>query len=239
MRDILLLNPNTNASMSQRMASAAARLLPSDVRLDTATGRFGFPVVATRTAYAVAAHAALDAYANHDGNCDAILLSCFGDPGLEALRELAPCPVVGLAEASIRAAEVVGKPFAILTVGLPWIAMLEERVAAARPTVRCAGIFAVEGARLDYVGSPESAIPLLNDLARQAVSAGAHSLILGGGVLVGMSGKFTTKAHYIDCMEAAVGAIGTARKPQTQRPRQAAPVSGLSEHLAKLVQAAD
>ena len=105
MRRILLLNPNTNKAMTAAMRAQAATHLPPEAELTTVTGSFGFPVVATRVAYAVASHAALDAYARRESDPDVVLLSCFGDPGLEALRELAPCPVVGLAEASIRAAD--------------------------------------------------------------------------------------------------------------------------------------
>jgi Asp/Glu/hydantoin racemase len=236
MRRILLLNPNTNEAMTAAMRAQAAVHLPPEVELATVTGGFGFPVVATRVAYAVASHAALDAYARRASDPDVILLSCFGDPGLEALRELAPCRVVGLAEASIRAAAGFAEPFAIITVGLPWIAMLEECVAAAGPASRFAGVFAVDGAGFDYVRSPETVLGALDGLAERAVEAGARTLILGGGALAGLKHRLRTPARYIDCIEAAAAAALAADASYAGiGVRQTAKPTGLSAPLAALI----
>jgi Asp/Glu/hydantoin racemase len=235
MRRILLLNPNTNEAMTAAMRDQAAAHLPPEAELTTVTGSFGFPVVATRVAYAVASHAALDAYARRKQDPDVVLLSCFGDPGLEAVRELAPCPVVGLAEASIRVADGFAEPFAIITVGLPWTAMLEECVASARPASRFAGVFAVDGAGFDYVRSPETVLGALNGLAERAVAAGARTLILGGGALAGLKRRLRPPARYIDCIEAAAGAALAAASSAASQVRQTAKPVGLSVELTGLV----
>jgi Asp/Glu/hydantoin racemase len=236
MRRILLLNPNTNEAMTATMSAQAATHLPPEAELTTVTGSFGFPVVATRVAYAVASHAALDAYARRESDPDVVLLSCFGDPGLEALRELAPCSVVGLAEASIRAADRFADTFAIITVGLPWIGMLEECVAAARPASGFAGVFAVDGAGFDYVRSPETVLGALDGLAEQAVAAGARTLILGGGALAGLKHRLHTPARYIDCIKAAAIAALAADAPHAGTAvRQTARPTGLSAPLAAVI----
>ena len=69
--------------------------------------------------------------AQHRGAHDAVIIGCFGDPGLEALRAAARAPVLGLAESSIREADALGEPFAILTMGKAWVDILNERVALA------------------------------------------------------------------------------------------------------------
>eukprot|EP01036_Dinobryon_divergens_P042900 gene42900-57048_t len=88
---LLVINPNTSASVSallQRHVQAAAGL---HVAVRTATARFGAPYIACEASYAVAAHAALDAWANElaqpQPQPGAVLIGCFGDPGLMALRE--------------------------------------------------------------------------------------------------------------------------------------------------------
>jgi Asp/Glu/hydantoin racemase len=236
MRRLLLLNPNTNEAMTARMRDQAASHLPRNIELATVTGRFGFPVVATRVAYAVASHAALDAYARRESEPDIVLLSCFGDPGLGALREVSAAPVVGLAEASVRAADAHGEPFAIITVGLAWIGMLEEFVAGVGPASSFVGVFAVDGAGFDYVRSPETVLDALDDLARQAVAAGARTLILGGGALAGLKERFRTPARYVDCIEAAARAALAARPANgPTHAMQTATPSGLSPELTALV----
>ena len=87
---ILLINPNTMAAMTDLVVRVVTPLLPAGVSLRPATGRFGARYISTRTAAAIAGHAALDAYAEHGEGCDAVYLACFGDPGLFALKELAP-----------------------------------------------------------------------------------------------------------------------------------------------------
>src|SRR5215471_20167550 len=84
------------------------------------TGEFGARYISTRAAAAIAAHAALDALAEHVTGFDAVYLACFGDPGLAALKEVSPVPVVGMAEASVRTACGLGGRFAIVTGGTAW-----------------------------------------------------------------------------------------------------------------------
>ena len=77
------------------------------------------------TAAAIAGHATLDAYAEHGADADAVLLACFGDPGLWALREGSAAPVTGLAEASFLQARRHGG-FAVVTGGAKWKPMLQR-----------------------------------------------------------------------------------------------------------------
>jgi allantoin racemase len=46
---------------------------------------------------------------------DGYVVACFGDPGLLAARELARAPVVGIAEAAMHLASLVGTSFSVVT----------------------------------------------------------------------------------------------------------------------------
>ena len=127
---LLLINPNTTAAITDKVVAMAHTVAAPSTELVAVTGRFGAAYVASRAAYAIAAHAALDAWAETPGPFDAVVLACFGDPGLDALRELSPVPVVGMAEASILQACVLGNRFSIVTGGVRWKPMLEEFVAS-------------------------------------------------------------------------------------------------------------
>lgn len=204
MRRLLLINPNTTEAMTRSLAAEARRLLPASVEIEARTAAFGAPVIASRAAYAVAAHAALDVYARAGGGFDAIVLGCFGDPGLEALREVSLAPVFGLAEAALTEADALGEPFAILTLGRAWVAMLEERVLLARVRANFVGVFAAEGTGLDAAHDAEAVAARLQALADAAVSAGARTLILGGAALAGFAARLTGEARRIDGFEAAL-----------------------------------
>lgn len=103
MRHLLVINPNTGQATTQRLSSHLQTLLPSDVALDCINARFGAPYIACEASHAVASHALLDAWAHHlhsaDHSPDGVVIACFGDPGLFALREASAAPVTGLAEA--------------------------------------------------------------------------------------------------------------------------------------------
>lgn len=179
MKRLLILNPNTSGAVTARLLAAAAHRLPPGVAAVPATASFGFPVIATRASYAVAAHAALDCWAAAEGSFDAVVLGCFGDPGLEALRELSAAPVFGLAESAIRAAERLPGRFAIVTVGAAWGPMLEERVQIAGAGQACVGVFTIPGTGLDALTAPDAVLRRLTAAVAAASDAGARTVILG------------------------------------------------------------
>jgi allantoin racemase len=59
---------------------------------------------------------------------DGVILGCFGDPGIDAMREMVSIPVVGPGEASMLFAAALGHRFGIVTV-LPSVIPLLERLA--------------------------------------------------------------------------------------------------------------
>lgn len=72
---------------------------------------------------------------------DGVILGCFGDPGLEALREMVRIPVVGPGETAMHVAAMLGSRFSIVTVldsvvpsleRLARIAALDRRLASVR-----------------------------------------------------------------------------------------------------------
>ena len=71
---------------------------------------------------------------------DAYLIACFGDPGLDAARELTAAPVVGIGEAAYIAASLVAKRFGVITTLPRSIPALEEGIDALGLRSRCAGI---------------------------------------------------------------------------------------------------
>src|SRR5258708_2892414 len=91
---VLLINANTTRSVTDLIEHHARKAIDKDVEIRAVTAAFGAPYVSTEAAYAVAGHAALDCLQRHAKGCDAVLLACFGDPGLFALREQSELPVL-------------------------------------------------------------------------------------------------------------------------------------------------
>lgn len=185
---LLAINPNTTPEVTARLVAAGRAIAPPGVIITGATGRFGARYISSRSAAAIASHATLDAFASAGAGVDGVLLACFGDPGLHALRELAPCPVLGLAEASCLAAAEGGRRFSILTGGERWGPMLHEFVAMLGLAGQLASIRTVAPTGGQIAANPAAAHDLLADGARMAVREdGAEAVILGGAGLVGIA----------------------------------------------------
>lgn len=182
---ILVINPNTSESVTELLLTHCRRL-HDDVEWHGVTSRLGAPYIATELAYALAAHAVLDAYAEHVDHHDAVFLACFGDPGLQALREIAAAPVVGLAQSSFVAAGARGR-FAVVTGGHAWAPMLQRFARAQRLDANLVGIHTVALSGAELAASPEHARNLLVDAAQRGVAAGAGCILLGGAALAGMA----------------------------------------------------
>lgn len=218
---VLLLNANTNAAMTEHVVNAARAYAP-DIAFTGATGRFGSPHIGTRATYVIAAHAALDCYAAQSEQFDAVILACFGDPGLGALQDLADVPVFGLAEAACRAAALRRRPFSIVTGGERWVAMLTDYLKLLGLTDYLASVRAVDVTGSQILADPEGSLDKLAQSCRQAVTQdGATSVILGGAGLVGLAARMTNMVPVplMDCLEPAIDAVrGTVPNAFSSHP---------------------
>jgi Asp/Glu/hydantoin racemase len=208
---ILLINANTSADITGKLVGLARAIAPAGVTVTGATGRFGARYIASRASSAIAAHAAIDAYAEHGAGADAVLIGCFGDPGLDALRELAPVPVLGLADASAAAAR--GRRFGVVTGGAAWKPMLEEFFAARGYGAQLSGVRTVAPTGAEISRDPDAALALLAATCRDCVERdGAELVILGGAGLAGLAARLDLRVPVLCSVEegvrAALAALG-------------------------------
>lgn len=209
MAAILAINPNTTASITaivERNLRAAA----PEIDWRTATGRFGARYIVSEASYAIAAHAALVAWATHADEpeaCDAVLLACFGDPGLFALRELSAVPVIGLAEAAMRQAAREAARFSIVTGGARWRPMIERLAQALGFGAALAGVRAIALTGARAAADPESAIAVLaTECDRAGHEDGADAVILGGAGFAGLAPRVAALAGISIICSVAAGA---------------------------------
>ena len=205
---ITLLNANTTAAMTERMVARATALLDQTCTVRGLTAPFGAPYIADRAASAVAGHAVVEmATALATDPPDAVVVACFGDPGLWAARAILPCPVVGMAEASLHVACQRGRRVGIVTGGAGWGPMLREFVDLCGLSARLAGV-----RTLDATGAALAADPVAaHDALAAAIAAAVHEdgadvVILGGAGLAGMAEalRAVSPVPLIDSLDAAV-----------------------------------
>jgi allantoin racemase len=189
---LLVINPNTGLATTQRLEQQLPAVLPDGTAVSFVTARFGAPYIACEASYAVACHALLDAWvhamrgAPQGQEPQRVLIGCFGDPGLHALRESCAYPVTGLAEASFIEASAIG-PFAIVTGGLRWQPMLQRLALSLGYARHLQHIETVQHSGAELLNNPELAIKVLTAACQHAAVQGVKSIIMGGAGLAGFA----------------------------------------------------
>ncbi|MBB3180379.1 aspartate/glutamate racemase family protein [Variovorax sp. Sphag1AA] len=219
MARLLVINPNTSGSVSDLLQRRVSAAVGGTHYVRTVTARFGAPYIASEASYAVAQHATLDAWAAAHANGerpDAVLIGCFGDPGLFALREGAGVAVGGLAEASFIAGARRGR-FAVVTGGEAWRPMLERLAWSLGYSASLAGIHTVAPTGAQLAADPQGARSLLAEACRDAAQRfGVEAVVLGGAGLAGIAAEIAdaVPVPLIDSVDAgaawALEAVGSS-----------------------------
>jgi allantoin racemase len=111
---------------------------------------------------------------------DAIVVGCFSDPGLAALRELFDCAVVGPFEASFHLAAQLGARVGVITILQSVIPMLDRLAWSIGQSVRYAGAAAIDVPVLELRHDPERVASLVAEAGRElSARRDADVLVLG------------------------------------------------------------
>lgn len=246
MRHYLLINPNTSTATTARLEQALRPGLPQGAQLTARTAAFGARYIACEASHAVAGAAVLQTWAEHlaqqaQGAAAAplqgVLIGCFGDPGLFALREASACTVTGLAEASFIEAARLG-PFAVVTGGERWKPMLQRLALALGfgDALRHVETVTPTGAQMQ--ADPALALRHLREACRAVARPGVRSIIVGGAGLAGCAQALqdSTDLPLIDSVQAGLKVLleGRAPLPQRQTDGFVADWSAVTPQMARL-----
>lgn len=178
---IRIINPNTTAAFTQRCVAGAQQVAAAGTRITGGTSAFGVESVECHADEALASAAVIEQIRQGEREgVEGYVIACFGDTGLDAARELAKGPVVGMSEAALYAAALIAPVFTIITLPLRtrifaervlWHAGLERR----SPRVR-----AIDVPVLDCEDSPAAMLePLVAEGQRAIAQDHAEAIILG------------------------------------------------------------
>ena len=113
---IRVINPNTTAAMTEKIEVSARAVAGPGTRLDAVNPTMGPASIESHYDEALSVPGLLtEVAAGERVGVDGYVIACFGDPGLDAARELAAGPVVGIAEAAMHAAMLLGRGFSVVT----------------------------------------------------------------------------------------------------------------------------
>lgn len=208
---LLLLNGNANTAMTEQMAKRARERLGANVEVVAETATDSVAYIGSRRECALAGAAIVTLVERHlaaeDRPFDAILLACFGEPGISAVREISPVPVVGMLEASLLTAVQLGSRFSIITPGVRWPRMIDDVLHDLGLSRRCLGVDAIV---IDDLTLPrqrdEAARRLFATLGSQEERLSPDVIIIGGAAFTGLADSHGSvgSGQLLDCFDAAV-----------------------------------
>jgi Asp/Glu/hydantoin racemase len=210
MKRFLVINPNTTVEVTHLLKSSMLQFSSSLIEIETVTASFGANYIADEASYVIASYSVLDSWSqsleSDRIDFDHILIGCFGDPGLHALKECSRIPVTGLAHASFLKASQYGS-FGVVTGGQKWGPMIERLAGALGFGNSLKVVSTLDETGLFFMENPQAGEELLIQACNKAIDE--HRLecvIIGGAALTGFAQRIQSrvKAPLIDCVQAAI-----------------------------------
>ena len=111
---VLIINPNSTESMTRKIESTAAQVARSDTDL-IAVNPPATPVsIEGYFDEALSVPGTIDMIRSYP-DADAVIVACFDDTGLDALRCMVSAPVIGIGEAAFHVASLIANKFSVIT----------------------------------------------------------------------------------------------------------------------------
>ena len=195
MNRILLINPNTSqqtTSMMHRLASAG---LPDGNVIIPLTAPRGEAMIVNETQLKASVEIVVEMGRANAADVDAIIVSAFGDPGVELLRDSVNIPVLGICEASMIEAAAGKRRFGIATVTPDLARAFSRKASSLQLGDLFVGTRLTEGDPVELSSDAGRLRAALLDAARDCFEIDrAEAVIVGGGPLsdaaVYLAGKF-------------------------------------------------
>ncbi|MGW6929245.1 aspartate/glutamate racemase family protein [Lentzea sp. NPDC054927] len=174
------MNPNTSPDMTALVERSAKAVAAAGTTVRVVSPAMGPESIESHYDEALSVPGLLAEIASGErSGVDGYVVACFGDPGLDAARELAQGPVVGVAEAAMRTAAYLGRGFTVVTTlsrtrGRAW--ELAERYGMRG---LCRGVHACDIPVLELDRDPGALDVVTAACARAVEEDGADAVVLG------------------------------------------------------------
>nr|AAL55411.1 hydantoin racemase HyuA [Arthrobacter sp. BT801] len=205
---IHIINPNSSSELTEAVAETARSVVSAGTAVTAVNPSSGPAVIEGSYDEALATYHLVQEVmrAEREDRPDAYVIACFGDPGLNAVRELTEKPVVGIAEAAIQLSSFIGATFSIVST-LPRVrSHLHGLVRRAGATNRLASVKTPDLGVMAFHEDAGSAQATLEQAAKEAVQEdGAEVVVLGCAGMAGLARRLSEELQVpvIDPVEAA------------------------------------
>lgn len=176
---ILIVNPNTTPSMTEKIAIAARAVARPGTHLIATNPSQGPASIQGFHDVAMCVPELLAEIAQHP-KADAVIIACFDDTGLDAARCQADVPVIGIGEAAYHAASFLSCKFSVITTLGRSVPGIEANLKRYGLDARCAKVRATEIPVLELErNDPATLARIKKEIARALEEDRAEAIVLG------------------------------------------------------------
>ena len=205
---ILVINPNTTASMTAKIGEAAASVASGATEIVAVNPADGPPsiegyfdeVFAIPGIIAEMGKAPADAY----------VIACFDDTGLDAARCATEAPVIGIGEAAFHMASLVAGKFSVVTTLARSVPAIEHNLAKYGLASRCAKVRSSDVAVLELERPGSNARHRISQEIARAISEDrAEAIVLGCAGMADLAHSLSEE-HGVPVLDGVVCAVTLA-----------------------------
>jgi allantoin racemase len=206
---ILVINPNTTASMTTKIGAAAAAVANAGTEILAVNPEQGPPSIEGYYDGALSVSGLLAELAKAT-DMDAYVVACFDDTGLDAARCVTASPVIGIGEAAFHMASFIAGRFSVVTTLSRSVSAIEHNLVKYGLAARCARVRASDVAVLDLEEPGSAARQRISDEIGHALREDrAEAIVLG---CAGMTDLATalSREHGVPVLDGVASAVKLA-----------------------------
>ena len=206
---ILVVNPNTTASMTEKIGAAARRVASAGTEIVAVNPALGPASIEGFYDEAMSLAGMLDVIRKAEGY-DAVVIACFDDTGLDAARCLTDKPVIGIGEAAYHFASMIANKFSVVTTLARSVPALEHNLHRYGLIARCARVRSSEVAvlELEHPGS-DACARISAEIGRAVDEDRAEAIVLGCAGMADLADRLA-REHGLPVLDGVTCAVGIA-----------------------------
>jgi len=184
---VFVINPNTSEAFTAQIHQELEAIKRPETELTVVNPQHGpVSIESVRDETLAGPHLLELVQRANDEGYDVILLACFADPGLDAAKEVSRIPVIGIEEASLHLAAMLGHKFSITTGFRTRVPVREWHARLRGVDAAYASTLVMNMSVLDMHDKPDEAKARILELGRRAVEEeGTEVIVLGCAGLAG------------------------------------------------------
>jgi len=206
---LLVVNPNTTASMTEKIGAAARRVASPGTEIIAVNPASGPASIQGFYDEAMSLAGLLDVIQRAQ-DYDAVIIACFDDTGLDAARCLTEKPVIGIGEAAYHYASMIANKFSVVTTLPRSVPALEHNLQRYGLIARCAKVRSSQVAVLDLEKPGSDACARISaEIGRAIAEDQAEAIVLGCAGMADLA-ETLSRDHQLPVLDGVSCAVGLA-----------------------------